>query len=176
MEGTPFYMGRLPHNPNVGSFNQTSGIASRWIEPQFGQPISKTTNRPVKTGGEIIGYTPYAPQNTSEIGALGRIDSAVTVKEANDRLSIAPKLPDQNVTVSQAVKNRMLVDLQTKYMIAARDNDVKEMKILLEMGQRIQNNQIPVKSPPQPPKEMPQPAMIAPKVVYPKKTRKSRRK
>ena len=175
MEGTPFYMGRLPHNPNVGSSNQTSGIASRWIDPLFGQPISQRTNRPVKTGGDIIGFTPSSAQNTSEIGALQRIDSAIVIKEANDRLALAPKLPNQNVTVDQATKNRMLNQLQIDYMAASRENDVKKMSKILEMGQRIHNNQIPVRSPPQAPPPKPQPAMIAPTVVYKSKSRRKRK-
>lgn len=155
-----------PPNPNIGSSNQTEGIASRWVEPLFGQPISKTTNKPVNRGGEIMGYTPYAPQNTSEVGALGRIDSADVVRQANDMLAVAPRLPKQTSNLDKNTQNRMIIELQKQFINASMRDDNKEMRKIMERGQMIKDNMLPVKSPPAPPEIKPPPAMTLPVVTY----------
>lgn len=122
------------------SYNQTSGIASRWIEPNFAQPISKRSGRPqpMVTDGLVLGTTPgKTDYTTSEVGALQRIDSYVTIKEAQDRLSVAARLPDVPPSMSEVQRNSELRTLQLMFMEQSMKGDDKKMRQILKTAAKI---------------------------------------
>lgn len=137
---TPYYgYGGMTKNPNEGSANQTAGIASRWINPEFGQAIGKYSNAPVKDSEKILSSNPQSPADTSEVGALQRTDSMVRIVESPNNLAKAPRLPNQRLSRDMISKNLMMINSQNEFMLAQRRGDDKEMRRLLNKGSSIQS-------------------------------------
>lgn len=137
---TPYYgYGGMTKDPNQGSANQTSGIGSRWINPEFGQAIGKYSNAPVKDSETILSSNPESPANTSEIGALQRVDTMVRIVESPNNLAKAGRLPNQKLSRDMLNKNLMILNAQREYILAQKRGDDKEMRRLLNKGSSIQS-------------------------------------
>ena len=123
-----------PRRKGQGSYNQTSGIASRWVEPKFGQAVGQRSGRPklMVADGLVTGRTPGLTDYTdSEQGALQRIDSYVAIKESQDRLAVAPPLPNDRPSMSESQRRSELKTLQLMFMQESmRGNDERMRKIL----------------------------------------------
>jgi hypothetical protein len=135
---SPYYgFGGMSKDPKQGSANQTSGIGSRWIQPEFGQPIGKFSNKPEKDKEPILRTNPQSPANTSYVGALQRTDSMVKIVESPNGLAKAPRLPNQRLSKDMVNKNLVLLKAQNEFMVAQRKGDNSDMKRLMNKGQAI---------------------------------------
>jgi hypothetical protein len=141
MDSQPYYsFGGIRRQPREGSATQTSGVASKWIPPQFTQPIGEYSNRPENRGGQIVAETPGHAMNTSEVGALGRIDSAVKIIEPY--LPSAPLLPNQKPSESMVRRNIMLSKLQNDFVQAERRDQKDRMRRIIREAAEL--NQVPI--------------------------------
>jgi len=131
MDRAYFSYGGITKQPERGSAGQTSGIASKWIHPEFGQAIGNYSGKPVVDREPIISMTPGKARTTSYHGALGRIDSAVKIIEPEGNLSKAPRLPNQDLTDSMMRKNMMMINMQKRFIEAEMSGNDEDMRRIL---------------------------------------------
>lgn len=142
MDSQPYYsFGGIRREPREGSAAQTSGIPNKWIHPQFTQPIGERSGKPEQKGGQIEGSTPGYAMNTSEVGALGRIDSPVKIFEKG--LAKAPLLPNQKPSVSMVRRDIRLNKLQNEFIQAERLNQPDRMRRIISDAANL--NSLPIK-------------------------------
>ena len=133
MQSAFYAYGGITKDPKQGSANQTSGIASRWIEPEFGQAIGKYSNKPVKDNESILGSNPQSPADTSYVGALQRTDSMIRIIEPPGNLAKAPMLPNQKLSRDMISENMKILKAQNEFMMAQRNGDTSTMRRLMNM-------------------------------------------
>ena len=138
---------RIPESrrKTQGSYNQTSGIASRWVEPKFGQAVG-LSGRPrlMVADGLVTGRTPGSTEYTeSEHGALQRIDSYVAIKESQDRLAVAPPLPSDRVSMPESQRRSELKTLQLLFMQESMKGNDERMRKIVKTAAKI--NGVPYK-------------------------------
>ena len=139
MQSSYYAYGGITRAPKEGSYAQTSGIGSRWVNPEFGQPIGKYSNMPVKDSEKILSSNPHSPANTSYVGALQRVDPMIRIVEQPGDLAKAPKLPNQKLTESMINNNRLMLNAQTSFMLAQKSGDNERMRQLMNRGSDIQS-------------------------------------